>query len=75
MSKEKNNRKPHVDNPSALRIDGMPATAFDLINKYGTYNIQPTSDTENMYPAIAQGYNDKIIQTDCDTQKAEKRGK
>ena len=38
--------------------------AFDLVNQYGTYEIQPTSDTENQYPAIAQGFNPKIIETD-----------
>ena len=27
----------------------------DLVNKYGTYNIQPTSDTENLFPLIAPG--------------------
>ena len=37
---------------------------FDLINEYGTYEIQPTCDTENQYPAIAQGFNKNIIQTD-----------
>jgi len=37
---------------------------FDLINEYGTYEIQPTCDTENQYPAIAQGFNSEIIQTD-----------
>lgn len=39
-------------------------TAFDLVNAYGTYEIQPTADTENQYPAIAQGFNSGIIQTD-----------
>ncbi len=38
--------------------------AFDLINEYGTYEIQPTCDTENQYPCIAQGFNQKIIETD-----------
>ena len=28
---------------------------FDMVNKYGTYNIQPTSQTENSFPHIAQG--------------------
>ena len=40
-------------------------TAFELVNKYGTYEIQPTADTENQYPAIAQGFNEKIIKRDC----------
>ncbi len=29
-------------------------TVFDMITKYGTYEIQPTADTENPYPKIAQ---------------------
>lgn len=32
---------------------GVPADCADLINKYGTYNIQPTADTENLFPLIA----------------------
>ncbi len=32
-----------------------PHDSFDLINMYGTYNIQPTADHGNEYPAIAQG--------------------
>lgn len=41
MAKKKKNRK-------------NEETAFDMVNKYGTYNIQPTADTDNEYPAIAQ---------------------
>ncbi|MBR5783482.1 MAG: hypothetical protein IKY33_04600 [Clostridia bacterium] len=33
----------------------QPHDSFDLINMYGTYNIQPTADHGNEYPAIAQG--------------------
>ena len=29
--------------------------SFTLARKFGTYNIQPTADTENEFPAIAQG--------------------
>ncbi len=29
---------------------------FDQINMYGTYEIQKTSDTSNVFPAISQGY-------------------
>ena len=28
------------------------STTFDLVNQYGTYNIQPTSHTENLFPLI-----------------------
>lgn len=29
--------------------------AQDAVNKYGTYNIQPTADTENLFPQISHG--------------------
>ena len=34
---------------------GEPRTHSTWWNKYGTYNIQPTSQTENSFPHIAQG--------------------
>lgn len=36
-------------------IPGNPDTAPEMTGKYGTYNIQPTSDTENSFPKIEQG--------------------
>ena len=33
----------------------QPDDCADLVNMYGTYNIQPTSDTENLFPLIAPG--------------------
>ncbi|MCQ2440370.1 MAG: hypothetical protein MJ076_00545 [Clostridia bacterium] len=41
--------------PSSTPVFGQPETAFELINKYGTYEIQPTSDSENRFPEISQG--------------------
>lgn len=32
-----------------------PESVYEQINKYGTYNIQPTNSTENAFPKIAQG--------------------
>ena len=29
---------------------------WDMTGRYGTYNIQPTADTDQTYPAIAQGF-------------------
>lgn len=40
-------------------------TSFDMVNAYGTYEIQPTADTDNQYPCIAQGFNKQIIKNDC----------
>lgn len=39
----------------SVPIMGEPENVSELLNKYGTYEIQPTADTENLYPAIAQG--------------------
>lgn len=41
---------------SVKPIMDQPETADELINKYGTYNIQPTADSGNRFPAIAQGF-------------------
>ena len=37
------------------RGPGQPDGRDDVINKYGTYEVQATADTENRYPMIAQG--------------------
>lgn len=41
--------------PSAASVTGEPEDVFDTVNKYGTYNIQPTAQTENSFPYISQG--------------------
>ena len=51
MKKSENNE----NNISSNDYSHDPHDVFDLINKYGTYNIQPTSSTENEFPKIAQG--------------------
>ena len=45
---------PHDETPMLNPFFGQPESAFDLVNKYGTYNIQPTNEQENPFPAIAQ---------------------
>lgn len=40
-------------------IQGMVPDALDMANRYGTYEIQPTSDSENFFPIIAAGRYDK----------------
>lgn len=56
MSKKRS--KNHIDTleASSTEIVGQPENAFEMVNKYGTYNIQPTSDSGNDFPHIAQGY-------------------
>ncbi len=46
--------------PKAANMPGFsnarePHNSIDYVNMYGTYNIQPTADHGNEYPAIAQG--------------------
>lgn len=35
---------------------GSPENAEEMVTKYGTYNIQPTADSDSKFPHIAQGY-------------------
>ena len=48
------------------RGPGWPDGDDDIINKYGTYQVQRTNGTENPYPMIAQGLSehDKEVQRD-----------
>ena len=51
-----NNEKFRYDpTPMNHEFPGQPDDCFDVVNQYGTYNIQKTADTDNAYPAIAQG--------------------
>ena len=56
-------------------IVSQPETAFELLNKYGTYEIQPTAESDNDFPKIAQGLpkqeNRKIVDKDWDGYKKE----
>ncbi len=36
-------------------VYGQPETATELIHKYGTYEIQPTLDSDNEFPKIGAG--------------------
>lgn len=55
MSKECSEKLPYDPTPMAHAHFGEPEDVSDLINKYGTYNVQSTNDTENLFPAIMQG--------------------
>ena len=58
MSKSKNDKKPgfpYDPTPMVKHFPGNSESCFDQVNQYGTYEIQRTADTENFFPAIAQG--------------------
>ncbi len=65
---DKNKKKNDMKTLSADAIMSQPETTFELVNKYGTYEIQPTSDSDNDYPKIAQGLpkpeNRKVLDED-----------
>ena len=48
-------KKKDLETPFLMPIGGSPETAEEMINKYGTYEIQPTADSDHVFPAIAQG--------------------
>ena len=50
-----NSGMPYCENPSLESFDGEPQSCFDLVNMYGTYEIQRTMDTDNVFPRIAHG--------------------
>ena len=55
MKKKKTEKLPYDPTPMTNAFPGQPEDCFDLINQYGTYEIQRTADTDNEFPAIAQG--------------------
>ena len=75
MFEKKGKKRLPVDDISSEPFGGMPETAFEMVNRYGTYEIQATADTENMYPAIAQGFNKGIIKTNRDNPTEKNRKK
>ena len=52
---EKKKGIPYDPAPNVHHFSGIPASSFDLINMYGTYEVQRTADTENEFPRIAHG--------------------
>ena len=55
---------------AANPVIGQPLDSLEMINKYGTYEIQPTADTDNEFPCIAQGkYKDpKFLKTHAESE-------
>ena len=52
------------------RGPGRPDSRDDVINRYGTYEVQDTADTDNRYPLIAQGMPEKARRTFRDSHPA-----
>ncbi len=54
MSKENENYINQLEE-RVTYIPDSPETPFEMVNKYGTYEIQPTGETDNEFPTISQG--------------------
>ena len=46
---------PHDATPDVHEFHAPPETIHDIINGWGTYNIQATANTENLFPLIGPG--------------------
>ena len=51
MSEEKSSGVPEA--PETEAYFGQPESCRDLVNQYGTYNVQRTCESENLFPSIA----------------------
>lgn len=51
-----------IKTPCMLDTDGQPTNAFEQVNFYGTYNIQPTQASYNTFPAVGQGLDKKTVE-------------
>ena len=54
-----NKKEPKLYRNIADPVMGQPETCDELLHKYGTYEIQPTDDSDNEFPKISQGLAEK----------------
>lgn len=68
MEKKRKKERDVVTEISCDAVMSQPRDCFELINKYGTYEIQPTCDSDQDFPKIAQGLpkpeNRKVLDND-----------
>lgn len=57
---------------SVTSVVGRADYAAQLPDKYGTYEVQPTADTENPFPKIAQGLPSRDRKGPADKAEKEK---
>ena len=46
---------PHDATPDVHEFHAPPEDIHDIINGWGTYNIQATANTDNLFPLIGPG--------------------
>lgn len=55
MVTDMNNEKGKAYRKRTEPVFGSPETCDEIINKYGTYEVQDTADSDNDFPKISQG--------------------
>lgn len=70
--KNKNSYEPLEE--STTYIPDSPETDYEMLNKYGTYEIQPTAETENFFPTVAQGMPEKGLKPTNKNHGTKKNG-
>jgi len=72
-NKKEKNKKSEQEIPVNNIVSQPQHSVYELLNKYGTYEIQPTCDSDNDFPKIAQGLpkeqNRKVVDKDWDGYK------
>ncbi len=55
--KNEKEKLPHYEEleENTTYFPDSPESPYEMVNKYGTYEIHPTAETENSFPTIAQG--------------------
>ena len=71
---KKNDKNVKEKELSATEIMGQPENSFELVNKYGTYEIQPTNDSDNIFPTISQGLSRMDKNQEINKEQANKQG-
>ena len=73
---ENKNKRPENRYIAPIRyfLRNLTPRENELLQNDGViYEVQKTCDTDNMYPAIAQGYNKALIENDCENKDAKSR--
>ena len=52
MARKRRDVLPHDATPDIHQFSSPPESVGELINMYGTYNVQRTCDTDNLFPMI-----------------------
>lgn len=70
MKNQSDKKKKICETPCMYSNDAQPGNVTEQINRYGTYNIQPTNCQGNTFPAIAQGLSkDKIEKLEKEAER------